>query len=259
MPLRKIIHIDEEKCDGCGLCVPACAEGAIQIVQGKARLVNEVYCDGLGACLGECPQGAIRMEERDAADFDMRAVEAHLAAISGNEKGSAPPQVRSHDQVPSGCPGSMSRSFRPQAAVRPEDHAGAEQISRLGNWPLQLHLVPIQAPFYENADLLIAADCAPFAFAGFHEEFIAGKVVMIGCPKLDDLSVYIGKLTQVFASNNIRSIDVAFMEVPCCFGLVQLVQEAVARSGKDIPIALARLGIRGEIVQRAKSLAQCIA
>ncbi len=258
MPLRKIIHIDEEKCDGCGLCVPACAEGAIQIVQGKARLVNEVYCDGLGACLGECPQGAIRMEERHAADFDMRAVEAHLAALSRDENRSAPFQVRSDHQVPSGCPGSISRSFRPESAVQAEAQGGAEQISRLGNWPLQLHLVPLQAPFYENADLLIAADCAPFAFAGFHEEFIAGKIVMIGCPKLDDLSAYMGKLTQVFASNNIRSVEVAFMEVPCCFGLVQLVQEAVARSGKDIPVALARLGIRGEITQRARPLAQCI-
>ncbi len=249
MPVRNIIHIDEEKCDGCGLCVPSCAEGAIQIVNGKAKLVNEVYCDGLGACLGECPQDAIRMEQRRAPEFDPHAVEAHLAALSAKQA-PAPPKPLFSSPHPAGCPGSMSQVLQPTANPCAAPAATAQPPSRLGNWPLQLHLVPVQAPFYENADLLIAADCAPFAYAGFHDEFIKGKTVMIGCPKLDDAGAYVEKLTQIFAGNSIRSVEIAFMEVPCCFGLVRLVQEAVAGSGKSIPVNLAKLGIRGGIAQR---------
>jgi ferredoxin len=252
MPVRKVIRIDEEKCDGCGQCATACAEGAIQIIQGKARLVSETYCDGLGACLGECPQGAITLEERQAGDFDPVAVTAHLAALAGSDK----PQTVPHRPQPraqsAGCPGSTSQAIERDSRARGKgDRAqGAEVIPQLSNWPVQLHLTPVCAPSFDGADLLIAADCAPFAFAEFHQQFIAGKKLLIGCPKLDDTSIYADKLRQIFSLNNIRSIEIAIMEVPCCFGLFRLVQQALAECGKDIPLLIAKLGIRGEILQR---------
>jgi ferredoxin len=248
MTVRKVIRIDEEKCDGCGQCATACAEGAIRIIEGKARLVSETYCDGLGACLGECPQGAITLEERQAEDFDPAAVEAHLARKHGPEKTRLSPlgPVPAHHFA--GCPGSASRSIERPAqapsASRP-DRTDA-QTPQLSNWPVQLHLVPVQAPFYDGADLLVAADCAPFAYADFHNRFIAGKKLIIGCPKLDDVSAYAEKLRRIFSLNDIRSVEVVFMEVPCCFGLVRLVQEALALSGKDIPLSLVKIGIQGD-------------
>ena len=253
MAVRKIIRIDEEKCDGCGQCVPACAEGAIQVIDGKARLVSETYCDGLGACLGECPQDAIRIEERQAEEFDPAAVAIHLAGLSAKEKKpqSAIREFVAH-QEHSGCPGATSReiSREPVAASDPGTDARPAAVSRLSNWPVQLHLAPVQAPFFNGADILIAADCAPFAFADFHEKFIAGKKLLIGCPKLDDSSAYVDKLTQILALNDIRSIEIAFMEVPCCFGLVSLVKQALDNCGSDIPLKLAKIGIRGELQQR---------
>lgn len=248
MTARKVIRIDEEKCDGCGQCATACAEGAIQIIGGKARLVSETYCDGLGACLGECPQGAITLEERQAEDFDPAAVEAHLARKQGAEKTRLSTQGPGPVPHFAGCPGSASRSIeRPahiSSASGPESPAA--QTPQLSNWPVQLHLVPVQASFYDGADLLVAADCAPFAFADFHGRFIAGKKLIIGCPKLDDVSAYAEKLRRIFSLNDIRSVEVVFMEVPCCFGLVRLVQEALAQSGKEIPLSLVKIGIRGD-------------
>ena len=279
MAKRNIIRIDENKCDGCGLCVPSCAEGAIQVIDGKARLVSEIYCDGLGACLGECPQNAITIEERDAAEFDESAVEKHLASIGRNPQAHAPapapkpapapapaacPSTRPHPAGlerllgtaglagqahghGGGCPGSAARMLEPRPAAAPAGGPAAEApASQLGNWPVQLMLLPPRAPYFQGAELLIAADCVPFAFADFHRRFVAGKTVAIGCPKLDDTQVYLDKLAQIFAANEIRSIQVAYMEVPCCFGLVHTVKEALAASGKSIPLTLTKISIRGD-------------
>jgi NAD-dependent dihydropyrimidine dehydrogenase PreA subunit len=240
---RKIVHIDHEKCDGCGQCVPACAEGAIRVIEGKARLVSEVFCDGLGDCLGECPQGAIRIEEREAAPFDEAAVECHLKEL---EPG-ASREARHHG---GGCPGSEVQTLRATANhtdIRATSSNG--QRSRLGNWPVQIRLMPVSAPYLDGASLTIAADCAPFAYSDFHSRFIQGRVVLIGCPKLDDASFYLDKLTRIFEANRIRDIEVPYMEVPCCGGLGRIVQTALMRSNQAIPLALTKIGIGGEIVE----------
>jgi len=251
MPVRKIVKIDEEKCDGCGQCVPSCAEGAIRIIDGKAKLISDSFCDGLGACLGECPQDAIHVEERDAAEFDEQAVASHLAATMAKEEVLKAPEPAHHPVSPhAGCPGSHAQFLHPGTGTEPVRglaNIGAAPIAQLRNWPVQLHLAPVQAPYFEGADLLIAADCAPFAYADFHGRFISGKTLLIGCPKLDETKVYVEKLGQIFSLNGIKSIEIAFMEVPCCFGLVGLVKEALAASGKNIPIKLAKLGLKGTI------------
>ncbi len=253
MPVRKIITIDEEKCDGCALCVDACHEGAIQIVDGVAKLVSESYCDGLGDCLGECPQGAITIEERDAPMFDERAVAAHLERQREARKASAGAGPTQHPHV-GGCPGAAVRQLTPVGAMAPTAGPGsaggavegAKQPSALTNWPVQLHLAPVQAPFFHQAKLLIAADCVPFAHPDFHRSMLAGRVLIIGCPKLDDTSAYLDKLTAIFRFNEIQSVEVAFMEVPCCHGLVRLVESALEASGKGLQPALTRVGIRGD-------------
>jgi Pyruvate/2-oxoacid:ferredoxin oxidoreductase delta subunit len=211
---RKIIVIDEEKCNGCGQCVTGCAEGAIALIDGKARLVSEVYCDGLGACIGECPVGALTLVEREAPEYNQTAVDKHLASIGR----------------------------APHAA----EHAAPAQ-SVLGNWPLQLALMPINAPYLERASLLLAADCTAFAYPDFHRHFMKGKVAIIGCPKLDDAAAYREKLTKIIQANYIEFIHVVYMEVPCCGGLVRLVQQAVADSGHKVPVKLTKIGIGGEI------------
>ena len=263
--LRKIIQIDEEKCNGCGLCVPSCAEGVIQVIDGKARLVSETYCDGLGACLGECPQGALTVEEREANDFDPAAVEqylgrpvAHTAAAQAAPvphacPGSNVQTLRRSEpaDAPQACPGSMARVLQQCAALPAAAAADAEALpSLLGNWPVQLSLAPIRAPYFAGARLCIAADCAPFALADFHRQFLGGRTLLIGCPKLDNTELYRQKLAQIFSQNDIQSIDVVHMEVPCCFGLVHLVRLALADSGQDIPLTLTKVGIRGNIVDR---------
>jgi len=233
MATRKIIKIDEEKCDGCGLCAKACAEGAIQIINGKAKLVSETYCDGLGACLGKCPQDAITMEDREAAEFDPQAVEAHLGHQQHKEK------------LPCGCPGTLAQQFNREPAVKSEETCIPSQ---LGNWPVQLKLVPVTAPYLNGAKLVISSDCAPFAFADFHRRFLADRVLLVGCPKLDDVEFYTQKLTAMFRQNDIESIEVVYMEVPCCFGLIRLVSRALNESGKKIPLKAIKIGIRGTIV-----------
>ena len=229
--IRNIVKIDEEKCNGCGLCVPACAEGAIQIVDGKARLVAENLCDGIGACLGDCPHGAITLEQREADNFDEEAVQkaAKTAARPAPAHG--------------GCPSSRALSLSPK-----RETAGPESSrqSRLGNWPVQLNLVSPSAPFLQEADLLLAADCAPFAYADFHQDFLNDKTLVIGCPKLDDGQVYLEKLTRMLQENTIKSLTVVRMEVPCCSGLVTIAQQALAASGKQIPFEIATIGIKGE-------------
>ncbi|MFH1151106.1 MAG: 4Fe-4S binding protein [Actinomycetota bacterium] len=235
MAARKIVNIDQEKCDGCGQCATACAEGAIEIVDGKARLVSESYCDGLGACLGECPQDAITIEEREAAEFDEEAVKEYLG---------------DREKAPAACPGSAPQSIQRCELVDLEGEGGqkAGRVSRLANWPVQLQLVPPRAPYFDDADLLIAADCTAFSYADFHERFLAEKALIVGCPKLDNAGFYRAKLAQIFIQNEIRSITVVYMEVPCCFGLVHLVHESIKESGKDIPLTLVKLGIKGDVV-----------
>ncbi|MEZ4599472.1 MAG: 4Fe-4S binding protein [Syntrophotaleaceae bacterium] len=235
--LRNIVKIDEEKCNGCGLCVPACAEGAIQIVDGKARLVADNLCDGLGACLGDCPKGAITIEQRDADEFD----ETEVKKVQ--EKSSAKVAAKSHHGH-GGCPSSRLMKLESGAAKPSEE--GASRQSRLGTWPVQLSLVPPSAPFLENSDLLLAADCAPFAYADFHRDFLNDKTLVIGCPKLDDGQAYLEKLTRMLQENTIRSLTVIRMEVPCCSGLVAIAQQALAASGKQIPLETVTIGIKGE-------------
>jgi len=279
--LRQVIKIDEELCDGCGLCVPACAEGAIQIIDGKARLVSETYCDGLGACLGECPQGAISFEEREAEEFDEAAVAAYLRKI-GREynphahdhlhehshlaKHSAPPEEvsdgkkRTHEgreeheehhhpmfPVGGGCPSARTLDFR--AEEREETSDLPKLRSELRQWPVKLNLVSPSAPYFQDADLLVAADCAPFAYAATHPEFIRGKTIVIGCPKFDDLDFYQRKLEAIVTMNDIHSITVLIMEVPCCSGLLHIAREAVKAAGKDIPVSTAVVTLRGEIAE----------
>ncbi len=248
--LREIIKIDEKKCDGCGQCVPACVEGALQIIDGKARLVREQYCDGLGACLGECPQGAITIEERMADEFDEKAVKEHLAKDAAAE---ASPQP--HAAAPAaGCPGAVAFALDQPAADEPavSSLADGPSSSRLGNWPVQLRLLPVEAPYLQGARLLIAADCVPFALADFHQRFLTGHVLLVGCPKLDDAQLYRQKLAQIFATNDIQSVDVVHMEVPCCFALVRLVQLALQDSGKQIPADVTKVGVRGEILETSQ-------
>jgi Pyruvate/2-oxoacid:ferredoxin oxidoreductase delta subunit len=237
---RDIITIDEEKCNGCGLCVLECAEGAIEIIDGKARLVSDTYCDGLGACLAHCPQDALIIETREAAEFDEEAVAVHLREI-GRE-----PIVAEHHHTVA-CPSAQALSFARQASKGVQTAGeNATVKSELSNWPVQLFLVPPQAPYFEDADLVIAADCAPFAYANFHQDFLKDKVLVIGCPKLDDAELYIQKLTDIFQNANIRSVSVVHMEVPCCFGLSYLVKESLANSGKDIPVKEDIIGVNGE-------------
>jgi len=245
MVKRKIIEIDEAKCDGCGLCVPSCAEGAIQIRDGKARLVSEVYCDGLGACLGECPRGAITIVERDAEAFDQRAAERHVAEVK-RPKPAAP--------APRGCPGAAARTLNVLASTPPlkPDSAPAGG-SRLGHWPVQLHLVPPGAAFLDGADLLLVADCVPFANADFHRRFLHGEPVVIGCPKLDDGRAYVEKLAAIIVHSSIRKLSVLRMEVPCCSGLMRIAQAARSMAGSDIALEEVVVSIHGQLLEPAGS------
>ncbi len=246
--LRKNVTIDSEKCDGCGLCVPSCAEGAITMVNGKAVLSADNLCDGLGACLGECPRDAIHIEEREADGFDEAAVEKHLAAQGKpapiHQHASHPPAAT--HQSSGGCPGSRAMSFAAPQAVS-ETAPGGSRQSQLAQWPVQLHLVSTTAPYFQGAELLITADCVPVAYAGYHEDFLKGKAVVMGCPKLDDNSFYQQKLTELFSKSDVKSITVLKMEVPCCGGIAVAARQALAASGKQIPYTEVTIGIQGEI------------
>lgn len=225
---RKIVEINEELCNGCGLCIPACHEGAIQLIDGKARVIDDKFCDGLGDCLSECPQGAITIVEREAAEYDQEAVEERLALLA---------QTKDH-AVHGGCPGSRMMVFE-------QKEAAANQQSQLTHWPVQLMLVPEQAPYFNGKELLITADCVPFAYPDYHPDLLRDKSVVVGCPKLDDLEYYIERLTAIFSANDLTGLTVAFMEVPCCSGIVKAVETALARSGKDIPLQRVKIGIKG--------------
>jgi Pyruvate/2-oxoacid:ferredoxin oxidoreductase delta subunit len=237
LTVRGIVRIDEEKCNGCGECIPRCDEGALRIVDGKARLVGDVYCDGLGACLGTCPQDAITIVQREADDFDEEAVREHLAR---EERPSPPPPQEC------GCPGAalMQAQFEDEqttAASSPQ-----ERPSALRQWPVQLTLVPVRAPFFDGADLLLAADCAPFALAGFHDRLLQGRRLLVGCPKLDDAEAYTQKLAEILKQNDVHSLTVVHMEVPCCHGLMGIARRAIARSGATLPLDEMIVSVRGE-------------
>ncbi len=274
MAQRKIVHIDEELCDGCGDCVPSCAEGAIQIIGGKAVLLADNLCDGLGACLGECPRGAITIEERDADDFDEAAVEDHLAhmpdmgpvdlgSLLGGSRHSpfpaapAAPVAHGHEHGHAhghggGCPGSRTMHFPTAGAAAPAAPTDSTPASELRQWPIQLHLVNPGAPYFQGANLLLAADCCAFASAEFHQRFLRGKALAMACPKLDqNQDVYRQKLTAMVDQAGIDTITVLIMEVPCCGGLLTLAQQAVAAASRKVPIKLAVLGVQGQVVREA--------
>lgn len=245
MVTRQIIQIDEEKCDGCAQCVPSCEEGAIQIVDGKAKLVADVYCDGLGACLGHCPQGALTIVEREAVEFDEEAVAQHLDTMK-REIPTAP--------AAGGCPGAAAMQLRDASTTQQGTVAGGEGTaedtapSGLANWPVQLHLVPPHAPYLQQADVLLVADCVPFAYADFHRRFLDGRPVVIGCPKLDDGQAYVQKLAQIILASSVRSITVLHMEVPCCTGLLRIAEAAVQMAGTETPVRDATISIRGKVL-----------
>jgi len=238
--MRKIIEIDEEHCDGCGQCVPGCAEGALEIIDGKAKVVAEVFCDGLGACIGECPNDALTLIEREAEEFDEEAVEEHLDNLKAGE---------GDQKMACGCPSSQIQSFMTTAcddANQPAAMAGTE--SALAHWPIQINLVPPHAPFLKNADLLVVADCAPLAFPDFHSRFLKGRAVMMGCPKFDDAEVYIDKFAQVFSTAELKSITTVVMEVPCCSGLPFIIKKGLEKSGKDIPLTEVVISTQGKVL-----------
>jgi Pyruvate/2-oxoacid:ferredoxin oxidoreductase delta subunit len=235
--MRNIVKIDEEKCNGCGDCVSACAEGAIEVVDGKAKLVSEIYCDGLGACLGHCPEDAITVEQREANEFDEEATKAHLA----KKESPTPPQ--------SGfvCPGTMAQNLRNRAEPAGDD--GVAAPSQLGQWPVQLKLVSPQAPYFANSDLILVADCVPFAMGDFHDRFLKNRSIAIGCPKLDDSRFYIDKLAEIIKMNELNSLTVIHMEVPCCSGLVHIAKEAIASSGVKLSFEDVTIDLRGNVAK----------
>ena len=234
MAVRKIIKIDEDKCNGCGECVPSCVEGAIRVIDGKARLVSETYCDGLGACLSECPMDAITIEEREAPEFD------EIAAMKHAAKAPAKPPVHA-------CPSMRLMSFEDRAQIE-EQPVEESRKPELSHWPVQLTLVPPHAPFLKNSDIVLAADCVPFAYPDFHRDFLKGKGLLIACPKLDDYEAHLQKLTQIFRQAQPRSVTVIRMEVPCCGGLTHLAEQAARNAGVDLPISEVTIGVRGQVL-----------
>lgn len=245
---RKIIKIDEELCDGCGQCVPSCAEGALEVIDGKAKIVADIYCDGLGACLGECPQGALEVIEREAEEFDEAAVEEFLAKKEKEEEKDKEKEAQPF-QTACGCPSAHIQSFK-RSAPQEETAPGAVEESALSHWPVQIHLVPPTAPFLKGADLLVVADCVPIAFPSLHRDFLKGKAVMVGCPKLDDAQAYVDKFAQVFKTAGIKSITTVVMEVPCCAGLPMIVKKGLEVSGVQIPLEEVVISTRGKILNR---------
>jgi ferredoxin len=303
MVKRQIIKIDEDTCTGCGDCIPNCPEGALQIIDDKARIISDLFCDGLGACIGHCPVDAISIEEREAEEYDERKVmanvvkqgsnviTAHLVHLNEHGQtdylnqaidylkenkmevpnlgeapkeepapsapvhacpGSAVIDLRSEkkeDTLACGCPGSAVMDLKAEEELCVEDveEVAPKGVSELRQWPVQIMLVPPNAPYFKDADLLIAADCVPFAYPDFHKDFLKNKILLVGCPKLDDTDFYLQKLTQTFQMNDIKSITIAHMEVPCCFGLVKLVNAAVGQSGKNIPVKGYIIGVKGDV------------
>ncbi len=235
--LRKVVKIDEDKCNGCGDCIISCAEGALKIVDGKAKLISETYCDGLGACLGKCPQDAITVQEREAEEFDEAAVEARMQAEEAEEK-------------PHACPSANVKLFEREAKIAATPAPAVSEApakSRLAHWPVQLTLVPPSAPFLKGADLVLSADCVPFAYAGFHRDFLGdNSALLVACPKLDDFQAHQQKLVEILKQSGIKSLTVLHMEVPCCSGLVHMARQAILASGNVVPFRDITISVRGE-------------
>lgn len=274
---RKIIHIDEEKCNGCGQCIPNCPEGALQMIDGKARLISDLFCDGLGACIGECPVGAIEIEEREAEPYDERRVMANIVRQGENVVRAHLEHLREHGETEylneamavlkesgmavedflevkeeaaacgGGCPGSRAREiFKEETQEVPL----GDQPSELRQWPIQMHLIPPSAPYFKDADVLLAADCVAYSVGDFHSRHLRGKRLAIACPKLDtEQDIYLDKLTALIDHSSIRSLTVMTMEVPCCTGLLRLAQQALDQSERKIPMEWIKVGVQGDILQ----------
>ena len=236
MVLRNIVKIDEGKCDGCGECVNACVEGAIEIIDGKAKLVSEVYCDGLGACIGHCPQDAITIEQREAPEFDEESTKTHLAKKKSSQQ-----------QTDFVCPGMMTQNLRDKAG--PSESEDVSAPSQLSYWPVQLKLVSPQAPYFANADLLLVADCVPFAMGDFHNKFLKNHSIVVGCPKLDDSEFYVEKLVEIIKINELNSLIVIHMEVPCCSSLRHIAQKAIVGSGVKLSFEDITIDLRGNVIK----------
>lgn len=278
MAKRKIISIDEEICNGCGNCIPNCPEGALQIIDGKARLISDLFCDGLGACIGECPLDAITVIERDATPYDENKVveniikqgpnviKAHLQHLTDHGEREYLNQALSYlkqkgienplEEAPSqpgraaySCPGSQILDFTQTGPGKVIPAPKQQSDSQLKQWPVQIYLVPPTAPYFKNADLLIAADCVPFAYPDFHKDFLAGKFLLVGCPKLDDTEFYAEKISQIISLNDLKSITYVHMEVPCCLGMLGIIRNAILESGKMIPLKSVKISIKGKIVE----------
>ncbi|MDO9535912.1 MAG: 4Fe-4S binding protein [Bacillota bacterium] len=243
---RKIVHIDEDKCNGCGICVPACHEGAIQIMEGKARLLSDNLCDGLGDCLGECPEGAITILEREADSYDEEAVQNHVSRLE-KEKGSVTPcSDNAGGSLPCGCPSSQIKTINRMKEI--DGEKVGECPSLLQQWPVQLALLPPKAGFFQGANLLVAADCVPFAYGNFHQRFLKDNTLVVGCPKLDDAGMYVEKLAEIIKYNDIKKITVAYMEVPCCSAFIRIIETAMNEAGKEIPLEKIVVSTEGEIL-----------
>ncbi|MDI6767123.1 MAG: 4Fe-4S binding protein [Bacteroidota bacterium] len=253
MVKRKIIKIDESLCDGCALCIPSCPEGALQIIDGKAKLVKESFCDGLGACLGDCPQGALTIVEAETDQYDEHGVIEHIKTNTPEKLHTHIEHMNQHKNEMNrhsqqlhfgGCPSSRVMQFEEPSNTEPS----ARTSSQLRQWPIQLHLVPPTAPYFQNANIFLVADCVPFAYSNFHSDILAGNAIAICCPKLDDVNEYVEKVAQIFRHSMPKSIKVAIMEVPCCSGLVQIAHQASIKAGLNIPIEVVVIGIRGNLI-----------
>ena len=245
---RKIIQIDEERCDGCGNCVISCAVGALKIIDGKAKVISDNLCDGLGACIGECPQDALHIIEREAEEFDEVAVEKHLESHK--------PEFQESSTMPCGCPSTQIQSLAPAGGCqesnipRTQARGRGSTPSALTHWPVQIRLIPPTAPFLKNADLLVVADCVPVAFPTLHQDFLDGKAVMVGCPKFDDAQEYIDKFAEIFKTANVNSVTTVVMEVPCCSGMPTIVKRGMEKAGVAVPSRQVTISTRGEILDQ---------
>ena len=262
---RTIIEIDEEKCNGCEQCVEACAEGAIQLVGGKAKLVADNYCDGLAACVGKCPVDALKIIERDADAFDAAAAEQYVQTLEGQRSqlrspahkssppaGSSNSELTTSEATPCGCPSTKLEMFNPPYEVANQSVSQASADSALTHWPVQIKLVPASAPFLQKAHLLVASDCAPVAYPDFHKDFLKGRVVLVGCPKFDDTEAYVAKFAEIFKTADIQSVTVLIMEVPCCSKMPKIIQRGMDLAGRKIPTEVAVLSSHGKIIRRDK-------
>ncbi len=247
---RKIIEIDEELCNGCGECIHSCAEGAIHLIEGKAKVVSDKFCDGLGACLGECPVNALKIVEREAEAFDVAAVEEHFKKL----------ETEKHAQekdLSNGCPSAAVKRFDTEEPCHQDNdvHAEGPQPSELSHWPVKIKLISPDAPFLKGADLLVAADCSSVANPNFHADFMRNKAVMIGCPKFDDVESYKKKFAEIFRCCDIKSVTVVVMEVPCCSGLPKIVKAGMAEAGVNLPVEIVTLTLQGDVKERKRNAA----